>query len=415
MRKSFRSIAFFSLIFALLSIFAAAAEKLDIASPKDKVQTKANRLFIRGEAAGAKGVYANSVKLDIGNNGSFEAVSLLHPGKNTLNITAYYSNDLKETKTIRILKIVTFDDMEMMYSGRTHWAKQDVLSLATIGIIEGYPDNTFGPDMPLLRGELATWIARARNLKIYQPKEDPFFDVPKEHWRAPYIKAVVAAGIMKGASQDSFGIDMPVKRDEVAEIISKAYKLPPLKLKKSYFLDVTSKTKYVDYINSAHANGIVVGVPGKERMFEPERAMKRSEAALLFASLKNVKTLRSALFDYSKGYTPDRTCKIGTRPVIKKTTATPDVIAADGVTPLKISADVEDAQGPDYISQVWVDLSSLGGPNNSKMSLVGTGAYEISFVMTTETESGLKNISITALGKEGLASEGKVRFSVTKK
>jgi hypothetical protein len=402
-------------LIAIFPVFAFSATRFEIISPKDKTQTKAGRLYIRGEAEGMQGVYANSVKLDIEKGGSFEAVALLRPGKNVLDVTGYITADKKETKHIRILKIVTFDDLEVLYSGRPHWAKQDVLAMATVGVIEGYPDNTFGPEKDVTRGELATWIARARGMKVYPQKEDVFFDVPKEHWRAPYVKAMVQAGYMRGISKDKFGIDEPIKRNEAAEIIAKAYKVAPSSAKKSYFNDVTVATKFAQYINADQTVGFVVGVPGKDKMFEPERSMKRGEAALLFASIKNIKELKAELYDFSKGYPDTRRCKIGTRPVIKKLEALPAVIAADGITPLKISAVIEDAQGKNDISQVWADLTPLGGPNNAKMSLVDSGAYELSFVMTSETRPGEKSLSVKALDKSGLSTDGSAIFTVTGK
>ena len=415
MRKNARTILPLSIFLCLAFFFCCSGEtsNLTVNSPADKTTTDLNRLYISGAAPGAKALYANSVKLEIENNGTFEAVAVLHPNRNVLEVSAEFPDNVKETKKIRILKIVTFDDMETLYTGRKHWARRFVLALATLGIIEGYPDNNFGVEKPLLRGELATWLARAKNLKTFPPKADVFYDVPKEHWRAPYIKAIVQAGYMHGISKDTFGIDEPIKRNEVAEIIAKAFDLQPLK-KKSYFLDVKPTTKYSSYINAAQASGIVVGVPGNEKMFEPDREMRRTEAALLFASLKSMKALRASINDFNKGYSDDQKCRVGTKPIVVKTAAFPPEIPADGKTPLNISAAVDDAQGKDDIAQVWADLTPLGSVNNAKMTLVSSGVYELSFVMTSEVIPGPKTITIKALDKEGLSSVGQVNFLVTK-
>ena len=41
-----------------------------------------------------------------------------------------------------------------------HWAKADIEKVAAKGIMSGYSDNTFKPDKPVTRAELATVIAR---------------------------------------------------------------------------------------------------------------------------------------------------------------------------------------------------------------------------------------------------------------
>ncbi|MFN7019677.1 MAG: S-layer homology domain-containing protein, partial [Fimbriimonadales bacterium] len=58
---------------------------------------------------------------------------------------------------------LTFAQMRDVPPG--HWAYQSIEQLVQLGIIEGYPDGTFGPNRTMTRAEFAQAIARAyRNI-----------------------------------------------------------------------------------------------------------------------------------------------------------------------------------------------------------------------------------------------------------
>lgn len=403
------------IVFVFVSFSAVALRIFEITSPVDRTQSLSTRVNISGTILGARNVEINGTKVDLDKDGKLKAVALLMPGKNYILITARYAGERRLTKKIRVLRVITCDDINELFKGKAHWAKQQVLTLLTLGIIEGYPDNTFMPGRPLSRGEFATWLAKAKQLKMHSVMEDIFFDVPKEHWRAAYIKAVVDAGYMTGLTAKTFGIDSLIKRGDAVAVVARANKLVPLRLRKSPFSDVPPGSKDAAYIYSAYRAGWIKGYPGKARKFVPESNITRGEVAVLLSRLSNIKELRSSLFDFEEGYTQNQFSIISTKPVINTAAATPSKIAADGKTPLKLSAKVTDAQGASDISQVWADLMSLGGPNNAKMNFMVNGLYEISFVMSSETVAGEKDIAITALDKSGLKSDPSiVKVTVTK-
>jgi hypothetical protein len=402
------------ILIIFLSFIAIAIAKFEIISPQDKVKTLSTRVTIDGAAAGAEAVDINETKVKLEKGSRFYAVALLRPGKNVVLVTAKYPGDEKLAKKIRVLRIVTCDDIEKLFKGRQHWAKQQVLTLLTLGIIEGYPDNMFLPGRPLSRGEFATWLARAKQLKRPKLTEDVFLDVPKEHWRAPYIKAVVDEGYMSGVTGEIFEINRNITRKDAVVAVAKANKLIPTRLNRSPFSDVAPDLSDAAYIFSAYNKGWVIGYPGNVRRFEPQKDMTRGEIAVLLSRLSNIKDMRTSLYNFEQGYTAYQFSKISTKPVITKVAAEPSKIAADGKTPLKLSANVTDAQGKTDISQVWADITTLGGPNNAKMNLMASGFYEITFIMTTETVPGEKNIIVKALDKSGLRSENSVKILVIK-
>jgi hypothetical protein len=332
-----------------------------------------------------------------------------------IQIAAVFPGQEKLSYKARLLKQITFDDISSYPKNRPHWAKKQITDLSTLGIIEGYPDNNFMPDQPISRGELATWLTRAKGLKLVVPANDVFYDVPKEHWRAPYIKAVTDYGVMSGISNDRFGMDRSIKRKEAVEVFARAYNLKPeVVTKKKPFSDITREASYSGVIYSAYSQGFVMGYPGKDKKFAPDIDMNRAEAAMLISNLPNIRTAILKLYDFNFGFSAGQFSRIGTRPVISALTITPNKVTLDGVTPVKISAKVADAQGPADISQVWADISPLGGPNNARLTTTESGAYEIVFMPTTEAEAGEKQLTVKALDKTGLESESRVKFMIVK-
>lgn len=403
--------------FVLFFVFSASycafsAEKLTISSPKDKASTQNSRIMISGITGPTYWLKANGVKVEVNEDGAFDAAAILHPGKNLLVVESGTSAAQKQSYRARMLRIVTYDDIENYSSGKPHWARRQVLNLATLGIIEGYPDNTFIPEQAITRGELATWLSRAKGLKTFVPKNDVFYDVPREHWRAPYIKAVTDLGYMKGETKDKFGIDDPVSRSDAVETFVKAYGLKVVSRKGIPFDDVSESAAYYPAIAAAYENGMIIGYPGKARTFGPQFKMKRAEAVLLIASLPNMRPAAVDLYDFNKGYTPAQFCKIGTRPVIKSAEITPNTVPADGRSAIRITATITDEQGIGDISLVWADITSIMGPNNAKMTMNGQGNFELDVVVTNEATKGEKAITVKALDKTGLETDRRVKFNV---
>lgn len=293
--KNLRQLSLLIFAVCLTSLGATAISQFEAISPKDKTITWSTRVPIKGVAPKAKQVDINGTAADLERTGDFSAMALLNPGKNEVIIKAIYPGGKTSSQKIRILRKVTSDDLKSLFKGRAHWAKEQILTLLTLGIIENYPDNLFQPQRSLSRGEFATWLARAKELRTFRQKKDVFYDVPKEQWRAPYIKAVVEKGYMKGLKNNKFGIDEKIDRVDAVIAVAKANGLEPLKLSKSPFSDVKPGSEGAYYIFSAYKNGWIIGVSGKGKIFEPNKDMTRGEIAVL--SFKAFEHKKAPRFD----------------------------------------------------------------------------------------------------------------------
>ena len=82
-----------------------------------------------------------------------------------------------------------------------HWAYDDVIFLANEGILPTSEDGTFLGNRNATRYEVAVMVAnlycKKTNEDFYRA-ENPFSDVPKNHWAADAITTLVAYGVERG-------------------------------------------------------------------------------------------------------------------------------------------------------------------------------------------------------------------------
>ncbi|MDA8236213.1 MAG: S-layer homology domain-containing protein [Clostridia bacterium] len=106
--------------------------------------------------------------------------------------------------------------------GVDFWAYGEIKNLVEQGLVKGYAGNIFRPGRSVSRGEFATLLVRA--LKLPEGNGAAFTDT-RSHWAAAAIEAARAAGIINGYQDDTFKPDRPVTRGELAAMLVKALKL----------------------------------------------------------------------------------------------------------------------------------------------------------------------------------------------
>ena len=103
--------------------------------------------------------------------------------------------------------------------GTTHEA--GILAVAQAGITTGFADGTFRPNDEVTRGQMAAFLARALDLDDDAP---PFPDAVDSTHAGP-IGAVAQAGIAGGFDDGNFGPTVPVTRGQMATFIARALEL----------------------------------------------------------------------------------------------------------------------------------------------------------------------------------------------
>ncbi|MBU7005797.1 Ig-like domain-containing protein [Phosphitispora fastidiosa] len=104
-----------------------------------------------------------------------------------------------------------------------HWAVNEIVYLHNMGIVSGFPDQTFRPQKQITRGELAVMMAKLLQLDTDSTQDKQTFrDVSKQHWGHKEIEAATQAGVMIGYGNGLFKPDVLIKREELVKVIVNA-------------------------------------------------------------------------------------------------------------------------------------------------------------------------------------------------
>jgi hypothetical protein len=131
----------------------------------------------------------------------------------------------------------------------SYWARQPIEYLTTMGVMSGYPDNTFKPESSVTRDEFVSFLAKAKNVSpeaIARPNQNitraeaavlvakfagltvkkkvsvkPYKDIAINYWAAPAIAACKLQGYYAYLAGQKFNPGNSLTRGEAAEIISK--------------------------------------------------------------------------------------------------------------------------------------------------------------------------------------------------
>ena len=98
-------------------------------------------------------------------------------------------------------------------------------TVASRGIVSGYKDGNFRPEVELTRCQMSRILAGAFEYPINTNATVPFTDV-NERW-APYVDVLYRNGVTAGVTKTSFAPDKQLTRGEMAAFMNRAYKKVP--------------------------------------------------------------------------------------------------------------------------------------------------------------------------------------------
>lgn len=409
-----------ALVLVLLLLLAASIAQagIVISEPKNRSLIYPDVTLLKGQGRDLKYVRVNNQAIKFNDDGSFTCGLILRRGKNLVQVIAGDIHGQIYTKELRLVGLKTFPDIEMLYDGKKHWARSQIIHLATLKFVEGYPDDNFYPGNPVTRGELATWLARIKKLPLPTLTDDVFFDVPKEHWRAPFIKAVVDAGIMAPYDNLMFGLDDPISRRRAAETVIAAEGVDVVEKIKSIFIDVPKSEQGAMPIFVAKEKGLVKGVSATIPVYEPERALTRAEACILISRFKRAVKATRYLFNFQSGFDRKALCGVNIAPEIVSFAILPDNLKVGANGTVHLEAKLASRVGFSSLANVKVDLTEIGGLPDVELyddGLRGDQSaddqiYSLNLALQPK-ESGTKTFTVTAVDRLGW--EGKARAQLT--
>lgn len=176
-----------------------------------------------------------------------------------------------------------FSDIEQ------HWAKNEILRLADLGILNGTSPDTFSPDKVVSRAEAAKMLATAFSLKAYS-SGILFSDVSAADWFCPYVCALYENGITSGTGVSHFSPYDSVTREELTCMLVRIYEKTTSSVLSSgniFFKDIASVSDWaLDSVFKLTELGILRG--DDEGFVRPSKLTTRAEAAVLTDRLYEV-------------------------------------------------------------------------------------------------------------------------------
>lgn len=139
-------------------------------------------------------------------------------------------------------------------SGVSNWLETDKHR----AYLTGYPDSTFRADRNMTRAEVAQMfyaLLLDKNVTITKS----FSDVPDDAWYSTAVKTLASLGMMDGYPDGTFRPDEPITRAEFATV-GLAFAYDPLDADCSYY-DVSASAWYHTYVAQATTYGWIGGYP----------------------------------------------------------------------------------------------------------------------------------------------------------
>ncbi len=172
-----------------------------------------------------------------------------------------------------------------------HWAKDTIVKLYQEGIVSGFDDYTFRPELKITRAEVAAMVDRVLKLPEVDRNASPIFkDVPKNSWAYQPIMNLYHQEIMKGYEDFIFKPDQPIARDEIVVILTRAFHLPKYHELSSSYKDVTIGSFGFTEINTFKKYGWAVGF--EDGTFRPRQTASRAEFLAMLSRVKNIEQIQ---------------------------------------------------------------------------------------------------------------------------
>lgn len=164
-----------------------------------------------------------------------------------------------------------------------HWAKNWIDKAVKLGFVTGYVDGTFKPDRTITRAEFSKLINNA--LHTEKKAELNFTDVSKNQWYYEEVRKSVASGFFSGYENNTFRPDNPIKREEVAKVVSSAMTTGGVEGEGATLLsDYSSIQDWAKpSVNAAYNKGYILGYP--EGVYRPSKALTRAEAVKIICEV----------------------------------------------------------------------------------------------------------------------------------
>ncbi|TKI81170.1 S-layer homology domain-containing protein, partial [Bacillus mycoides] len=165
-----------------------------------------------------------------------------------------------------------------------HWSTKAIYDLANRKVVAGYGNGQFGFGDNVTRGQVARMIyAYVKPAEADASYKNPFNDI-KGHMFEKEILAIAKAGIINGYDNGKFGPDDILTREQMAQVLTNAFKLKATT--KTSFTDVDKNSWAYNAINALEENGVTAGTGSNK--YSPQMHVTREQYSQFLYNSINV-------------------------------------------------------------------------------------------------------------------------------
>ncbi|MDY7964525.1 S-layer homology domain-containing protein [Bacillus thuringiensis] len=166
-----------------------------------------------------------------------------------------------------------------------HWSTKAIYDLANRKVVQGYGNNIFGFGDNVTRGQVARMIYMyVKPADADASFKNPFTDI-RGHMFEKEIRALAKAGLVNGYGEGKFGPDDVLTREQMAQVLTNAFKFKATKT--TSFTDIDKNSWALKAISALEENGVTIGTGGK--MYSPYAHVTREQySQFLYNSINAV-------------------------------------------------------------------------------------------------------------------------------
>lgn len=171
-----------------------------------------------------------------------------------------------------------------------HWAKAAIQYVYDNGLMTGVSDSEFAPEATTTRAMIVSMLARMEN--VTSAADAGFTDVTASDWYATAVNWAAANGIVSGIGDNTFAPNDPITREQLAAMLMKYAQYKGLdttaRADLSHYSDAASISSWAnDVLSWAVAEGLLAGVTDDQ--LQPQGQATRAQvAAIMQRFLENV-------------------------------------------------------------------------------------------------------------------------------
>ncbi|HDR7695046.1 MULTISPECIES: S-layer homology domain-containing protein [Bacillus] len=152
-----------------------------------------------------------------------------------------------------------------------HWSTKAIYDLTNRKVVQGYGNNIFGFGDNVTRGQVARMIYMyVKPADADASFKNPFTDI-KGHLFEKEILALAKAGLVNGFGDGKYGPDDILTREQMAQVLTNAFKFKATKTTK--FADVDKNSWSYGAISALEENGVTIGTG--DNMYSPKMFVTR--------------------------------------------------------------------------------------------------------------------------------------------